>query len=96
MLQEVERLGQDKMEWAKKWIHNGLLSVEKSVKPKAGKYCIGDSISLADVCLVPQLYNAVRFGVDLSSFPTLSLIHDNLKDHPAFVAAHPDNQPDKQ
>lgn len=49
---------------------------------------------MADVFLVPQIYSATRFAVDLSQFPAISEIYNNLKDLPEFVAAHADNQPD--
>jgi hypothetical protein len=60
-----------------------------------GKYCVGDSITLADVCLVPQLGSSRRFPLDLSQFPNLLRIEALLADHPAFIAGHPNNQADK-
>ena len=61
----------------------------------AGKYCYGDEISLADCVLVPQLYSARRYNVDVSPFPVCLRIEAALAQHPAFIAAHPDQQPDK-
>ena len=55
---------------------------------------MGDEITLADCCLVPQIFNARRFQVDLRSYPTILKIDRNLENHPAFLAAHPNNQPD--
>lgn len=60
----------------------------------AGKYCIGDEITLADCCLIPQVFNARRFHVDLRPFPIILRIDRELERHPAFLAAHPSNQPD--
>ncbi|XP_030764867.1 probable maleylacetoacetate isomerase 2 [Sitophilus oryzae] len=60
----------------------------------AGKYCVGDEITLADCCLIPQVFNARRFHVDLRPFPIILRIDRELETHPAFLAAHPSNQPD--
>ena len=60
------------MPWAKETILKGLTTFEKLAKQTAGKYCVGDEITLADAFLIPQLYNAVRFGIDIKeSFPLL-------------------------
>ena len=59
-----------------------------------GQYCVGDAVSFADLCLVPQLYNARRFDVDLAPFPRLLEVEAHLQTLPPFVAAHPDAQPD--
>ena len=80
--------------WAAEWIARGLAGLEAAVKPVAGRYCMGDLISLPDVYLAPQLYGARRFKVDLAPFPTLARIDAALAEHPAFQAAHPDRQPD--
>jgi glutathione S-transferase len=52
----------ERAEWAKYWIDVGLAAVESMLKKTAGKYCVGDQVTLADVCLVPQVYNANRYG----------------------------------
>ena len=57
-------------------------------------YAFGETPSLADICLVPQLYNARRLGVDLQRFPSLMRIDDTARRHPAFIAAAPERQPD--
>jgi glutathione S-transferase len=59
-----------------------------------GRYCYGDSLSLADVFLVPQMYNARRFACDLSQYPSLVKIAAGLEAEPAFARAAPQNQPD--
>ena len=68
--------------------------MEKVVEPLAGKYCVGNNVSLADAALVPQLYNARRFGADLSGYPTLLRIEEALVSLPAFQKAHADAQED--
>jgi glutathione S-transferase len=61
-------------------------------KPKAGKFLFGDVPTGADVCLVPQLYNARRFNVPIDDFPTLLRAEENANGLEAFAAAHPDRQ----
>jgi maleylpyruvate isomerase len=84
--------------WAGHWIALGLLALEQLVLavPKRGKFCFGDAPSLADIFLVPQLYNARRFGCDLSGFPTLVRIDAACSELPAFTRAAPENQPDAE
>lgn len=74
----------------------GLAALEERVKETAGRFCIGDRPSFADLCLVPQLYSARRFEVpDLATrFPTLTAIDAACGELAAFRAAHPDAQPD--
>ncbi len=73
----------------------GLTTFEERVKETAGLYAIGDSPSFADVCLVPQMYSARRFDIDVASrYPTLTRIDHALNELPGFAAAHPDRQPD--
>lgn len=76
------------------WNTRGLVALEAAVKETAGTYCVGDTVSLADIFLVPQLHGARRFGVDLTAFPTLTRIEAACDKLPAFQAAHPDRQPD--
>ena len=79
---------------AKPAIEKGLAAVEALVDASAS-FCVGGHVSLADLCLAPQLYNATRFGVDVEAkFPKLAKIDAHLAKHPAFAAAHPDKQPD--
>ena len=85
-----------KAEWSRHWIEKGFAGIEKRLQTTAGKYCFGFDLSLADVCLVPQIYNALRFGVDMASFPLIQRIHENCNKLPEFVAAKPENQPDAQ
>lgn len=79
-----------KDEWYRHWVAQGLTALEAMASPRAGAFLFGDRPTLADVCLVPQLYNARRFSVPLSDFPTLRRADETASAHPAFAAAHPD------
>ncbi len=83
-------------EWYRHWVGEGLLAVERMVKPKSGKFCFGDQPGLADVCLVPQLANARRVNTDLSQMPTLLRIEENCQALEAFQRAAPAAQPDAE
>jgi maleylpyruvate isomerase len=82
--------------WSRHWIVQGLTALEQMVRkvPNRGTFCFGDTPSLADLCLVPQLVNARRFGCDLSACPTLVQIDAGCCALPAFAQAAPENQPD--
>jgi maleylacetoacetate isomerase len=84
--------------WYRHWVSEGFRGLELQVAKhtSAQRHCFGDSLSLADVCLVPQMYNARRFKVDLAPFPTLVAISTHLESWPAFAAARPEAQPDAQ
>lgn len=84
----------DEKAWSAYWIQRGLEALQVAVQETAGTYCVGEAVSLADLCLVPQLYNARRFGVDLEPFGLLTRIESACAGLPAFQAAHPDRQPD--
>lgn len=81
-------------EFARQFNERGLESLERAVRPGAGRFSHGDAPGLADCYLVPQLYSARRFGVDLSAFPTLLRIEEACSALAPFQAAHPDRQPD--
>jgi maleylpyruvate isomerase len=73
----------------------GLAALEERVEETAGTYCVGDAPSFADCCLVPQLYSARRFEIDVAArFPVLARIDAALAGLPGVAAAHPDRQPD--
>ena len=78
--------------WYAHWINEGLPALEAMAKPKAGKFLFGDIPTGADVCLVPQLYNARRFNVPLDAYPTLLRAEENANKLEPFAAAHPDRQ----
>ncbi len=81
-----------KDEWYRQWVSEGLAALEALAAPRAGAWLFGDAPSLADICLVPQLYNARRFAVPLDAYPTLLRADETAAAHPAFSAAHPDRQ----
>lgn len=83
-------------EWVRHWIVEGLAAFEALVAddPATGTFCHGNVPGLADCCLVPQLFNARRFGLDLAQWPTLARIEQACLALPAFRAAAPDAQPD--
>ena len=78
--------------WYAHWISEGLPGLEALAAPKAGKFLFGDAPTGADVCLIPQLYNARRYNVPLDSYPTLLRAEENANSLEAFAAAHPDRQ----
>nr|XP_026696383.1 maleylacetoacetate isomerase-like [Ciona intestinalis] len=90
----LNKVGETRMDWGKYWIDVGFQALEKMLQNCAGKYCVGDDITMADAFLVPQVGNAIRFKVDMSQFPIISRINATLEEHPAFKAAHPNNQVD--
>lgn len=83
-------------EWVRHWIVGGFRAFEAMLAdhPSTGDFCDGDVPGLADCCLVPQVYNARRFGVDMAAFPTLRRIEAACLALPAFDAARPERQPD--
>lgn len=91
--------------WARTYIAKGFAAFEQLLTtptapggpPCAGRFCVGDAVTMADVFLLPQYYNAVRFGVDLAATcPTVVRIAAALGELPAFAAAHPSAQPDAE
>jgi maleylacetoacetate isomerase len=90
-----EKLPGYEKEWAALWIRRGLDALERALQDdETGRFCHGDAPGLADCYLVPQLYNARRFGLDLTPYPTLRRIEEACAALPPFQAAHPDRQPD--
>eukprot|EP01114_Cavostelium_apophysatum_P023982 TRINITY_DN922_c0_g2_i1.p1 TRINITY_DN922_c0_g2~~TRINITY_DN922_c0_g2_i1.p1 ORF type:complete len:209 (+),score=22.98 TRINITY_DN922_c0_g2_i1:93-719(+) len=91
----LEKVGEEKkMEWAQHFITNGFEAVEKILSKTAGKYCYGDELTLADCVIVPQVYSAGRFSVDMSKFPTIARVNANLLELEAFKKAHANMMPD--
>ena len=80
--------------WSRDWIARGFAAVEQMIAEVGGRCAVGDDPTVADVCLVPQVYNARRFEVDLGPFPNITRIDAHLAALPAFQAARPENQPD--
>jgi len=94
VLKAIEGMGGDRKGWGQKAIATGFAAMERRARDIAGAYLVGDEVSVADVCLVPQLYNGRRFEVPMDDYPTLLRVEENLTKLPAFAAAHPDQQPD--
>ena len=82
--------------WNRHWIAIGFMAIEARLAETAGAYAIGDEPTLADLCIVPQMYNARRFALDLSAFPRLVAVDEAARAHPAFAAAAPEAQPDAE
>jgi maleylacetoacetate isomerase len=83
-----------KNEWLQFYINKGLRSVEELLKETSGLYCVGDEVSVADLCLVPQVYSAKRFNIDLAQYPLICAINERLEKLDAFKRAHAHRQPD--
>nr|UDM84152.1 glutathione S-transferase zeta 1 [Sillago sihama] len=90
----IQKIGAEKVQWAQHFIDRGFQALEPILKQTAGKYCVGDEISMADICLVPQVYNAERFKVDVGQYPTIKRLNQALLEVDAFKVSHPSHQPD--
>jgi len=94
-----EKFAQDeegRNRWARHWIGLGFAAIERELaaSPWTGRFCHGDSPGLADICLVPQVYNAGRVAAPLGDYPTIRRIDEACRALPAFRAARPEAQPD--
>lgn len=100
VLQYLERECQlpqvQREQWLRHWIEQGFAALEAllAATPSRGRFCCGDAPGLADLCLVPQVYNARRFGVDMQAWPTLVAIDAACRELDAFRRAAPEAQPD--
>lgn len=83
-LHVIQKIGAEKVQWAQHFINRGFQALEPILKQTAGKYCVGDEISMADICLVPQVYNAERFKVDVGQYPTIQRLNQTLLEIEAF------------
>lgn len=87
---------EQKMQWYRHWVQVGFEAVERQLARHAGLFCFGDQVTLADLCLVPQVFNAQRFDCPLDAFPTVMRVHQHCMSLPAFQAAAPQACPDAQ
>ncbi|XP_036673125.3 probable maleylacetoacetate isomerase 1 [Drosophila suzukii] len=91
----MDHIGKDKsLEWAQHWISRGFQGLEKILSQSAGKFCVGDELTMADICLVPQVRNARIYKADLSSYPTIVRLDQDLQNLEVFETTHPSKQPD--
>jgi len=86
----------EKLKWIQHWLHAGFNALEQRLTKTAGQYCFKDDVSVADLCLVPQVYNAQRFSLDMTAYPIINRIHHNCQQLAAFALAAPEQQPDAQ
>ncbi len=96
MLKTLSSLGGDAQAFARQANERGLAALEAEALDAGGSFTIGDSPTLADVCLVPQMYSARRFQCDMTRFPRLVEIDARLAEISEVASAHPDRQPDAQ
>jgi maleylpyruvate isomerase len=85
-----------KLRWYQHWIAQGFTAFEESLRHlnSTGQFCFGDSPTVADICLIPQVSNALRFSCPLESYPTINSIYQYCTSLPAFISASPQAQPD--
>lgn len=84
--------------WCQRWISDGLAACEQLLEREGGKgpFCFGDTPTLADICLVPQVFSAHRFKVDITDLPRVNAVFDACQELAAFADAHPSKQPDSE
>jgi maleylacetoacetate isomerase len=80
--------------WYRHWVQEGLAACELLLPATHSRFCFGDRPTLADACLIPQMYNARRFKCDLAAVPRLAAIDETARALPAFASAAPEAQPD--
>jgi maleylacetoacetate isomerase len=94
ILKRVAADGGNDKEWAHWLMTDGFAAYERLAAPTAGKFSYGDSITMADICVVPAVWRAARFNVDLNNYPTMKRVFEAMSTEDAVVKAHWKNQPD--
>jgi maleylacetoacetate isomerase len=97
ILQALGKAGLDetaRTAWAQRWINDGFAVLEPMIARHGKGFAFGATPTLADCCLIPQVYNSARFQVDLSPYPHIAAVAEHAAKHPAFQAAEPAKQPD--
>ena len=96
LAQELMLNDEQKLAWLHHWMVLGFTAVEEQLRLHADKYCFGDQVTMADLCLVPQVYNALRFKLPMAAYPLITKVVENCNQLDAFVKALPENQHDAQ
>lgn len=91
---ELQISEEQKSAWYRHWVELGLKGLEAQLKESNGKFCFGDQATLADCCLIPQIYNALRFNIDVSVYPKIHAIYQHCLSLAPFQHAAPENQAD--
>jgi len=94
---KLNKMGIDQagiLEWTQGWIRDGFDALEPMVAAHGKGFAFGETPTIADCCLIPQVYSANRYEVDLAPYPAISAVAARAAEHPAFQAAHPTKQPD--
>ena len=94
LLKKIKSLGGDSKEWGKEVVEKGFVAIESVLKDIRNTFCVGESISFADACLLPQINNARRYGVELEKFEIIMNIARNLEEVEEIKKSLPENQPD--
>ena len=99
VLKYLQALGIDEPardEWYRHWIREGFGALEAQLAGRPSTYCCGDTVTLADVCLVPQVFNSQRVNLDLAPYPRIRAVHEACMSLSAFADAQPSRQPDAE
>lgn len=94
---QLTRMGIDadgRAQWTQRWINDGFAALEPMIAAHTAGFCFGAQPTFADCLLIPQVYSAERYDVDLAPYPAIRAVAEHCAGHPAFQAAHPDRQPD--
>jgi maleylacetoacetate isomerase len=94
---KLNQMGIDKagiLEWTQGWIRDGFDALEPMIARYGQGFAFGEAPTIADCCLIPQVYSANRYEVDLAPWPAIRAVNERAAQHPAFMAAHPNMQPD--